>query len=105
MTFDESVIARVVLQIEDLRHLVFIITEVLSATILLIFLLVLVIGWRVNKDRRRQLRTSEQTFINKAYQYDEVNNRNRNMQLVYSQESQTPQDKKTDLFSVTTQNT
>ena len=49
MTVDDTVIARIILQIEDLRHLVFIITEVLAATLLLVLIFVLALGWRIIK--------------------------------------------------------
>jgi hypothetical protein len=49
LTAEDIDIARLRFEIEDVTRLLFVITEVLSFAILLVFILLLVLAWRVNR--------------------------------------------------------
>ncbi|XP_069669138.1 uncharacterized protein [Periplaneta americana] len=84
--------ARLKQEVQDLSYMVFIITEVLSASILLIFVLILVLAWRLKREKRRAAaQQSQQTFFNRAFLPDEESgHRLSNMQYTYSQDVKIP---------------
>jgi hypothetical protein len=49
MTLEENDMGRLQLQVDDLRELLFATTEALTLAILLVFILVIVLAWRINR--------------------------------------------------------
>lgn len=49
VTQEESDMARLELQLEGVSHILFIITEALSVAIVLVFVLVLILAWQINR--------------------------------------------------------
>jgi hypothetical protein len=49
LTQEQSDMARLELKVEDVNRILFIITEVLSVAIVLVFILVLMLAWQINR--------------------------------------------------------
>jgi hypothetical protein len=49
MTQEQSDMARLELKVEDVNRILFVITEVLSVAIVLVFILVLILAWQINR--------------------------------------------------------
>ncbi|XP_023720177.1 uncharacterized protein LOC111871354 [Cryptotermes secundus] len=84
VTQEASDMARLELKVEDVNRILFVITEVLSVAVVLVFILVLMLAWQINRERTKMAKAciSQHIYTNRAYQLDEETNRVFSMQEV-----------------------
>ncbi|XP_021917384.1 uncharacterized protein LOC110828720 [Zootermopsis nevadensis] len=96
-TFDKTDIANLKFEIEDLSSVLFIITAILCFAILLVFILILVLAWRINRENAESIvRSSQQIFLNRAYEPDDEIYNLFSTQNVYDYDVKLPLESRTD---------